>query len=592
MRKGEVVSTFVWLPAVIIVTVLSLAAVYLMLSSIQVPKEFENTIVGNKEVITKNIASYAEECWKINVFSRLEQNEDCFLLHVVSEEYISREDILSNVDGKLNANDLIVETNIEKDKLYNLGIRFELTQKKIKIINVDKTTPDTVGPTIYDVLIEPIQSDESTFVTVRSNDSSGVVNETFAVHFILNENVVESKRLYNDGDNDLDGYGTDSNDLIANDATFSNVIYMKGKAQGAYDVMFTADDSYGNTGSYLIDEGFINCPKDLKWNGTECMVCIDDGVCKEGECAAGCKDCSVDLCCNTQLSGGCDKRVGENCKTCLKDCQPEKSNLKEGEKCTCNEECIDDLKCDKTNHCCPGGMEWDGSKCIKRICPETISQCVNKWHWTGYGSAFQINVQGKTCDYWEVCHHTKIKEMTEEIINCCDDLCQGNCHSLCNKALADSGLKTTDTPETRKKCYGLYAIYGGPTGRWLKGYEIHNEEPASIMLSQGTWMCTGYSIVLTTLLRSVGYEENEAFTATSLMDATKGHAFNILKFPGDSKYHIVDTVGNCPNTYNPGGIPGCVSGWPYCSYINTPLSPKCPNDKGSLCPSKSEVYGC
>jgi hypothetical protein len=248
------------------------------------------------------------------------------------------------------------------------------------------------------------------------------------------------------------------------------------------------------------------------------------------------------------------------------------------------------LWCDKPktgNPRCMDQTEFINEKC-EEICPSTITQCFNRWHWNNYGSSFQINIQGYSCDYWEVCQSPVVQPIAKEIIECCNNKCGGNCHSLCNKALSDSGLSSTDTPETRKKCYGLYAIYGqGAAARWMQGYLIHTENPASIMLSGSTWMCTGYSIVTTTLLRSVGYGKDEVYSICGPQ-----HAYNIVKFPGDTKFTIVDTVGNCPGNYRPGGTPpACVGGYPYCSYGG--CTPCLMNDEGGgSCPPRSEVFGC
>lgn len=209
-----------------------------------------------------------------------------------------------------------------------------------------------------------------------------------------------------------------------------------------------------------------------------------------------------------------------------------------------------------------------------------------------------MNIQGYNCDYYEVCHDV-VKPIAEEVIECCNNKCSADCHSLCQRALDDSGLSTTDNDQTRKKCYGLYTIYGlGPAARWLKGYN-HSypiEKPASIMLTRGIWMCTGYSIEVTTILRSVGYEKNEAFSICG-----PGHAYNLVKFPGESKYRFVDTVGNGlyisdmigePDWYHQVYDPLHGLFYPCRNEYQKP----CQNDEvsgvvaGQNCPQSSEIY--
>jgi hypothetical protein len=81
--------------------------------------------------------------------------------------------------------------------------------------------------------------------------------------------------------------------------------------------------------------------------------------------------------------------------------------------------------------------------------------------------------------------------------------------------------------------------------------------PASasiLILKTGT--CKDYSVALTTLLRIAGYSHKEVYTVKSNwkgneMELPDGsvmknaqHAYNIVKFPGDKWYTVVDTTGN------------------------------------------------
>jgi len=232
------------------------------------------------------------------------------------------------------------------------------------------------------------------------------------------------------------------------------------------------------------------------------------------------------------------------------------------------------------------------SECVEETCSPTTSQCFNNWHWKNYDGTFTLNVKnGYVCDYYEVCHPA-IRWIVDEIVNCCNHKCVGNCHSMCNRALSESGLSSINTPETRKKCYGLYTIYGlDGAAKWMKGYAQNIERPASIMLNQGTWMCTGYSIALTTLLRSVGYSKNEVYTVAMLHSPTEGHAFNIVKFPGETNYRFVDTVGN---TLYISGI--STSDWyrvkfGACRTKSLTSEFGCQNDEGVFnCPSSQNIY--
>ena len=99
------------------------------------------------------------------------------------------------------------------------------------------------------------------------------------------------------------------------------------------------------------------------------------------------------------------------------------------------------------------------------------------------------------------------------------------------------------------------------------------------IISTGT--CVDYSVALTTLLRMSGYKNDEIYSITG-----PDHGYNLIKFPGDHVYTIIDTVKNV-NRQDMGGKK--YSGTPYCSY-----SPDmCANDNGQFtCPGWIEVKGC
>jgi hypothetical protein len=126
-----------------------------------------------------------------------------------------------------------------------------------------------------------------------------------------------------------------------------------------------------------------------------------------------------------------------------------------------------------------------------------------------------------------------------------------------------------------------------------------------------TGVCIDYAAALTTALRKAGYNRTEALTTSSmgydlpLLGDHPGHAYNLVKLPGDDLYHIVDTTGNGEGI-NLGGLPhyfrftGNFMGQPvkvrvfdwwvgYCSKI----SPNSFNDAGyTRTPENSSICGC
>ncbi len=126
-----------------------------------------------------------------------------------------------------------------------------------------------------------------------------------------------------------------------------------------------------------------------------------------------------------------------------------------------------------------------------------------------------------------------------------------------------------------------------------------------------TGVCIDYSAAVTTLLRKAGYSRTEALStaATSydlmLLGNHPGHAYGLVKLPGDSKYHFVDTTGNGEGI-NMSGVPsyfwftGCFLGmsvkikvfdW-WVGYCNKTSSLSY-NDAGYFnTPPKSCLVGC
>lgn len=115
---------------------------------------------------------------------------------------------------------------------------------------------------------------------------------------------------------------------------------------------------------------------------------------------------------------------------------------------------------------------------------------------------------------------------------------------------------------------------------------LFSDLPAHVnifVLNTGT--CVDYSISLTTLLRYVGYKKDEVYSV-----GAPCHEYNLVKFPGDSLWTIVDTVNNHPSPINYNWHWPCLGqDTNHCEYLDN----ECSNDNGQVsCPRKSEVKGC
>lgn len=126
-----------------------------------------------------------------------------------------------------------------------------------------------------------------------------------------------------------------------------------------------------------------------------------------------------------------------------------------------------------------------------------------------------------------------------------------------------------------------------------------------------TGVCVDYAAALATALRKAGYSSSEAMVAASLgydlplLGDHPGHAYNLVKLPGEERYHIVDTTGNGEGI-NPEGLPHYF--WFVGNFMNQPvrirvfdwwvgycskISPYGFNDLGSIkTPAKTEICGC
>ncbi|MEM0360101.1 MAG: thrombospondin type 3 repeat-containing protein [Candidatus Diapherotrites archaeon] len=174
------------------------------------------------------------------------------------------------------------------------------------------------------------------------------------------------------------------------------------------------------------------------------------------------------------------------------------------------------------------------------------------------------------CQFYEVCDEN-LDSIIREAVECCsatswdqvDTLIEPN---LCREALQQGGSNC-------KKCIGLYLIKGlGPYARWMRGYFRNRSmeyfvcgawasaSPSERLINfHKTGICRDYSAAVTTLLRKAGYTQREI---ANYCDGA--HCYNLVKFPGDSKWHVVDTTNNNIGVVL-GGLPG---GYPYCFALN------------------------
>lgn len=136
--------------------------------------------------------------------------------------------------------------------------------------------------------------------------------------------------------------------------------------------------------------------------------------------------------------------------------------------------------------------------------------------------------------------------------------------------------------------YGKEGYWNSDTD-WESNSDSFTDPPthASIdRLSTGT--CADYSLALTTILRKLGYSKNEIFSVQG-----EDHAYNLVKFPGETKWHYVDTVGNGGGVYGGAGFTRPTDAWyKYCTNMTDGCSNDIYSESRSTCPPNKAIFGC
>jgi subtilase family serine protease len=146
----------------------------------------------------------------------------------------------------------------------------------------------------------------------------------------------------------------------------------------------------------------------------------------------------------------------------------------------------------------------------------------------------------------------------------------------------------------------IFGKYGKP-GYWKSdtNYRSNSDSFADIpahasinLLSTGT--CVDYSFALTTILRKLGYGHDDVFSVNG-----DGHGYNLVRFPGETKFHYVDTVGNrggevfggsgYPDIYTGGTL---VAWYDYCKKMDEGCSNDQYAESTGRCPPNNQIYSC
>jgi parallel beta-helix repeat protein len=137
--------------------------------------------------------------------------------------------------------------------------------------------------------------------------------------------------------------------------------------------------------------------------------------------------------------------------------------------------------------------------------------------------------------------------------------------------------------------YGKHGSWSSDTN-WQNNSDSACDTPthASInRLSTGT--CVDYSFAVTTMLRKAGYSSEDVLSVNG-----DGHGYNLVRFPGEPKWHYVDTVGNrSGEVFGGPGWPDTLYAWyDYCHNLDDGCSNDVLSQRRSNCPPNSSIYGC
>lgn len=170
------------------------------------------------------------------------------------------------------------------------------------------------------------------------------------------------------------------------------------------------------------------------------------------------------------------------------------------------------------------------------------------------------------CQFYEICD-PDLDFVIEEAQQCCSATSLEQVEGMPDPNLCKDALRSARG--NCKRCTGVYIIKGlGTYARWMQGYARTRAmdyyvcgawaeaAPTERLINEHkTGICRDYSGALITLLRKAGYGQREVGNTCD-----GAHCYNIVKLPGDAKWHVVDTTGNS-HDMRLGGLP---SGYPYC----------------------------
>ncbi|MBN1875336.1 MAG: right-handed parallel beta-helix repeat-containing protein [Anaerolineae bacterium] len=158
---------------------------------------------------------------------------------------------------------------------------------------------------------------------------------------------------------------------------------------------------------------------------------------------------------------------------------------------------------------------------------------------------------------------------------------------------AGSGGETPDFQMGGHRCeyidawifgdYGKHGYWHSDTN-WQSNSDSVVDVPAHASINRlSTGTCVDYAIAVATALRKMGYSKDDVLGVDG-----DGHNYNLVRFPGDTKWYYVDTTGNTA-----GGVQMSPStGYNYCGKLDDGCYNDVYSESRGHCPSNSMIHGC
>ncbi len=128
--------------SVILIVAVSVMMTYIYLQAIPIPQKFENNIAGDAKYISGEFAKYVVACYQSYKSSK-ETRQDCYVLHIRTEETIQKTDILNKISDNSIPHEYIRFSDnnkylVKKDTSTTFKITYDGPENILEIKKMDE----------------------------------------------------------------------------------------------------------------------------------------------------------------------------------------------------------------------------------------------------------------------------------------------------------------------------------------------------------------------------------------------------------------------------------------------------------------------